>query len=494
MMKKLLAILLALTMLLSVSAVFAEGETTATAEPAVEATPVPDTLLVTVNGQEIRENDEQLQEYLAENLKQIDASNGDWVRVARMYAMSNKMVVIMLREKANANGPIDEEALTQTAKEEWAGIVQQLMENMFGITADSSEEDKTAARADALSYLEANYGYTEDSYVQEVVKGQPLNDAYTALLEEMKASQPDLAATDEDIQKHYEEIVADEMESVGNEIPAYEFYQRYQGYQFHYVPEGYRGIIHILLKVDEELITKWQDLAARYEESLIGQDETESTGDAEATEAPAETQEPVTAEMVEAARQAILDSQKATLDEIKAKLDAGTSFEDLIAEYGSDPGMSDENNLKNGYSVHPDSITYDTDFTQAAAALEKVGDISDPVVSKLGIHILKYLRDVPAGALEMSDEEKESLRAEIEDERLQLAFSEYYDAWVAAADVVWTAEGESWKYDQTFINEVQYGTYAEGEAVESGEEAPEAEPAAETAAEPAADTEATPAP
>ena len=246
--------------------------------------------------------------------------------------------------------------------------------------------------------------------------------------------------------------------------------------------------------MDEELITKWQDLAARYEESLIGQDETESTGDAEATEAPAETQEPVTAEMVEAARQAILDSQKATLDEIKAKLESGTSFEDLIAEYGSDPGMSDENNLKNGYSVHPDSITYDTDFTQAAAALEKVGDISDPVVSQLGIHILKYLRDVPAGALEMSDEEKETLRAEIEDERLQLAFSEYYDAWIAAADVVWTAEGESWKYDQNFINEVQYGTYAEGEAVESGEEASETEPAAETAAEPAADAEATPAP
>lgn len=493
MMKKLLAILLALAMLLSVSAVFAEGETTATAEPAVEATPVPDTLLVTVNGQEIRENDEQLQEYLAENLKQIDASNGDLVRVARMYAMSNKMVVIMLREKANANGPIDEEALTQTAKEEWVGIVQQLMEGMFGITADSSEEDKTAARADALSYLEAN-GYTEDSYVQEVVKGQPLNDAYTALLEEMKASQPDLAATDEDIQKHYEEIVADEMESVGNEIPAYEFYQRYQGYQFHYVPEGYRGIIHILLNVDQELLNNWADLTARYEESQIAPEEVETTGDAETTEAPAETQEPVTAEMVEAARQAILDSQKAVLDEIKAKLDAGTSFEDLIAEYGTDPGMQDENNLKNGYSVHADSIRYDPNFTNAAAALEKIGDVSDPVVSQHGIHLLKYLRDVPAGALEMSDEEKETLRAEIEDERLQLAFSEYFDAWVAAADVVWTAEGESWKYDQTFINEVQYGTYAEGEAVESGEEAPEAEPAAETAAEPAADTEATPAP
>ena len=494
MMKKLLALLLALAMLLSVSAVFAEGETTAAAEPAVEATPVPDTLLVTVNGQEIRENDEQLQEYLANLLEQIDTSNGDMLRVAQMYAMSYLMQEIMLREKANASGPIDEEALAKTAKEEWAGIVDQFMEGLYGITAESSEEDKTAARADALSYLEANYGYTEDSYVQEVVKGQPLNDAYTALLEEMKASQPDLAATDEDIQKLYEETVAEEMESVGNEASTYEFYQNYYGYQFHYVPEGYRGIIHILLKVDEELITKWQDLAARYEESLIGQDETESTGDAEATEAPAETQEPVTAEMVEAARQAILDSQKAVLDEIKAKLDAGAAFEDLIAEYGTDPGMKDENNLKNGYSVHPDSIAFDADFTQTAAALEKVGDVSEPVVSQLGIHILKYLRDVPAGAMEMSDEEKESLRAEIEDERLQLAFSEYYDAWVAAAEVVWTAEGESWKYDQTFINEVQYGTYAEGEAVESGEEAPEAEPAAEAAAEPAADTEATPAP
>ena len=56
---------------------------------------------------------------------------------------------------------------------------------------------------------------------------------------------------------------------------------------------------------------------------------------------------------------------------------------------------------------------------------------------------------------------------------------------------MWTAEGESWKYDQDFIDKVQAGAFEEDE---SGEEAPEAEPAAETASEPAADTEATPAP
>jgi len=469
MMKKLLAILLALAMMLSMTAVFAEGEATETTETAAEAAPVSDTLLVTVNGQEIRENDERLQEYLSSLLEQVDTSNGDMERVARMYAMSYMMQEIMLREKASANGPVDEEALTKTAKEEWAGIVEQFMEGLYGITAESSEEDKTAARADALNYLETNYGYTEDSYVQEVVEGQPLNDAYAALLEELKASRTDLAASDEDIQKLYDETVAEEIESIGNEASTYEFYQNYYGYQFHYVPEGYRGIIHILLKVDEELLNNWQDLAARYEESLTATEETESTGSAEATEAPAETPEPVTAEMVEAARQAILDSQKTAIDQIKAKLEAGTSFEDLIAEYGTDPGMQDENNLKNGYSVHPDSITYDTDFTQAAATLEKVGDVSEPVVSQFGIHILKYLRDVPAGALEMSSEEKEDLRAEIEEERLQLAFSEYFDSWVASADVVWTAEGESWKYDQNFINDVQYGTYEQGETAATGE-------------------------
>ena len=469
MMKKLLAILLALAMMLSMTAVFAEGEATETTETAAEAAPVSDTLLVTVNGQEIRENDERLQEYLSSLLEQVDTSNGDMERVARMYAMSYMMQEIMLREKASANGPVDEEALTKTAKEEWAGIVEQFMEGLYGITAESSEEDKTAARADALNYLETNYGYTEDSYVQEVVEGQPLNDAYAALLEELKASRTDLAASDEDIQKLYDETVAEEMESIGNEASTYEFYQNYYGYQFHYVPEGYRGIIHILLKVDEELLNNWQDLAARYEESLTATEETESTGSAEATEATAETPEPVTAEMVEAARQAILDSQKTAIDQIKAKLEAGTSFEDLIAEYGTDPGMQDENNLKNGYSVHPDSITYDTDFTQAAATLEKVGDVSEPVVSQFGIHILKYLRDVPAGALEMSSEEKEDLRAEIEEERLQLAFSEYFDSWVASADVVWTAEGESWKYDQNFINDVQYGTYEQGETAATGE-------------------------
>ena len=156
------------------------------------------------------------------------------------------------------------------------------------------------------------------------------------------------------------------MEYIGNDAGMYEMYQNYYGYTFHYIPEGYRGVTHILLKVDQELLDNWTNRSARLEES---HEETESTGE---SEEPAETEEPVTEEMVEAARQAILDSQKETLDTINAKLESGVSFADLIAEYGTDPGMQDENNLKNGYSIHPDSIIYDANFTKAAAALENI--------------------------------------------------------------------------------------------------------------------------
>ena len=449
MMKRLFAILLSLAMLLSVTAVFAEGD----AEAAV-----PDTLLLTVNGQEIRENNEKLQHYLSELLSGSEETDELFMHVARMFAMNYTLQEIMLLERATANGPVDEEALRQQAETNWNNSVEQIMANLSGITEDSSEEDRIAARADALSYIESNYGYTEESFVAEMVQNMPLNTAYTDILNELKTTRTDLTATEEDILAAYNDVVKEEMESVGNDIQMYEFYQQYYGYTFHYVPEGYRGILHILLKVDQELLDQWTDLSARLEEA---QNASEVTGDAEPTEAPAETEEPVTEEMVEAARQAILDSQKETIDTIKARLADGESFESLIAEFGTDPGMQNEDYLKNGYTVHPDSVQYDTNFTKAAAALEKVGDISDPVISSFGIHILYYLRDVPAGPMEITEEERAQLQSDIEEENLNLAFSEYFDAWVAGEGLVWTEEGEGWKFDQTV-----YDQYLNSEAEE----------------------------
>ena len=114
--------------------------------------------------------------------------------------------------------------------------------------------------------------------------------------------------------------------------------------------------------------------------------------------------------------------------------------------------MQSPDNLKNGYPVHAESVIYDPVFTQAAASLGKVGDISDPVVSSFGIHILYYLRDLPAGPEELDEQTRAQLKAEIENERVNLALSELLDQWQSEADLVWTAEGEAWQYDAAMLD------------------------------------------
>ena len=132
-------------------------------------------------------------------------------------------------------------------------------------------------------------------------------------------------------------------------------------------------------------------------------------------------------------------------NEIKARLDAGASFDDLIKEYGTDSGMEDDATRSAGYPVHSDSIIYDETFKNTAMALEKVGDISDPVVTQFGVHILNYLRDIPGGPMELTEDMKkafgETILTNLQNEALQNAAQQ----WLAECEIVYTEAGESWK-------------------------------------------------
>ena len=54
------------------------------------------------------------------------------------------------------------------------------------------------------------------------------------------------------------------------------------------------------------------------------------------------------------------------IDAIYTALEQGESFQNLIAAYGTDPGMKDEATLAAGYKVHKDSMMYDSAFTEGA--------------------------------------------------------------------------------------------------------------------------------
>lgn len=466
MMKKLIAVLTALMMLISAAAL-------------AEESAAEDPVLVTVNGQELRESSEEFQVWQDYLISQAGDEAEGYMSLIQQYALDYAIrYTAMIQKLDEAGKGVTEEELNADAegiREEWNSIVEQYMTNLYGVAADASDEDKAAAKADALAYILENYGYTEESYVQEVMMYSRLN-TYYSRGEEIAAE--GIEVTDQEVEDYFKTIVEEDeaylMDMVqpmeGEEkteeqiredlVQAYEFYTNYYGYDFNFRPEGYRGITHILLNVDQELLDKWQELTAKLEEQ---NDETEPTDGEAETETETEPEEPVTAEMVEAARQAILDSVKETVAEISRKLAEGAVFEDLIMEYGKDPGMTDDTTRAEGYTVHPYSIVFDQDFTRGVAALQNVGDISDPVVSQFGVHILHYLRDIPGGAVELTDALKEELRETLLSEKVGAAYNDLQDKWIAESEIIWTEAGESFKIDEEALA-------AEGTDTEAAEE------------------------
>ena len=458
-MKKLIALMMAMCLAMLSCAALAETAADADTETAEAAEPQ---LLVTVNGTEIYDNNEDLQYWISYYMYTLsssgyDTENPDLLSDVNKYSLFNAMNFVVLRQKAAELGldniSAEEQAdMEAEAHDSWASILESYETNYSGITEESSEEDRIAARADALAALEG-MGYTEDSYVKEMMDNSITNLLIGRVQEYASAS---LEVTDEEVVNYFNELVQEDEEAYANDISNYEFMTQMYGQDSYFTPEGYRGIIHILLKVDQELIDAWKDLAARLEEQMNHEDEepteTEETATAdETTEAestPEPTAEPVTQEMVDAAKQAILDSVSETLDEIMTKYHEGTSFEDLIKEYGTDPGMQDEATLAEGYHVHKDSTVFDSDFVKSAMALEKAGDISEPTVSQFGVHILQYLKDIPGGAKELTDELKEELREALMGEKESEAFNTLLDKWMAEADIQYTEAGEAWKLDE----------------------------------------------
>ena len=458
MMKRLLSILLALALMLGCAASFAE---------VVEESPV---LLVTVNGTDLTNQTDDLTYWISYYLYQIQASGqevtDELLTLVNQYSLENAIAFTLIRQKAAEMGlgqftAEEEEEMTATAREYWEEDLAYVM-SMNGITEESTEEEKAAARINAMAEMEAE-GYTEESYIAGIVENAKRNTLYSRVMESLTK---DVAVTEEDIQTYFDGLVAEDQATYEGNIMSYELNTKYYGQESYYVPEGYRAVNHILLKVDDELLTAWQDLAARLEEqqeaeaaeataeeAAATEEAAEGTAEeapateeaAEGTEAEAEPEEPVTQEMVDAAKQAILDSAEATVAEIYQKLQDGVPFEDLIAEYGEDPGMSTAESRAEGYPVHAESFIYDPAFQEAAMALEKVGDVSEPVLGSYGIHIIHYLKDVPAGAVELTDEMKAEIQEELMAEKEAEIFNEVMTQWRNEAEVVYTLDGEAWK-------------------------------------------------
>ena len=304
------------------------AETEAPAEEAAaEPTAEPPVLLATVNGEEIWSNNSGLTAAYDNYIQTassygMDTTSEEVLSLLRGYSMQYAIQYSLIFQKAKELGldtVTDEQkaSLEAEVRTAWADVVDSYATQVGGLTETSTEDEKAAARADALAFIQTTYGYDEERFVTESMATGTEN----LIVDNVKKyALGGKTVTDEDVQKYFDDLVKEDQEAYENDVSMFEFYTQYYGQSSYYTPEGYRGIIHILLPVDEQLMTTWSDLNARFEEQKY-KAEQEATGatpsdieDITATDTPdpaaepTPTPEPVTEEMVQAAKQAIMDS------------------------------------------------------------------------------------------------------------------------------------------------------------------------------------------
>lgn len=328
------------------------------------------------------------------------------------YYIQEQVILAKISELGLDQFTDDEKAALQAeAQKQWDELLDSYVS--YYLTEDS-EEARAQLRLDAAKYMEEAMGVNLEIITQYTMS----NDSYERLIEGLFAQQG-IAVTDQDIAALFNETVAQHKEMYEDQIAMYELFKAY-GQDIWYQPSGYRGVLHILLPVDEALLDAYQNAQNTYEESMS--DSADASGDSAAL-----------LQAAQAARQAVLDSQKTTLDDIYARLAKGESFESLIERYGQDDGMKEEAALKNGYEVHTESAAMGWDPAFIAGAfsekMQKPGDVSDPVVSSFGIHVIYYLRDVPSGAVEMTEGIKEEIKEYLESNQKNQLIDQAIQTW-----------------------------------------------------------------
>ena len=266
--------------------------------------------------------------------------------------------------------------------------------------------------------------------------------------------------TDEELQAAYDERVAEQQESY-TDGRSFESAMTGEDEIVCWMPDGYRTVKHILVIPSDDVMNAYSDAVSALSTAQSDLDslneELEAANDAgEADEEAAEdarTPEEIQADIeaaeaaladcqadVEAAAQACLDDVKDTTDEIYSRLEEGESFEDLIDEYGEDPGMQNEPTMSRGYYVSSESVQWEPNFRDAAMALNQVGDYTEePVISGSGVHIIQYTGDVAGGEVDL-DVVRDALYDEALETRKDEHVTETIDAWVEEANPTYDAE------------------------------------------------------
>ena len=391
----------------------AEAVTEAPTEaPTAEPQPISEKpgMLATINGVDVP-IDEALAEYTYYEQMYIMYGYADELEQLKQEVADYYIELEMIYAQFDALGmQADMEAVKATAQERYQSAAQ---------SYTTYVTDKTLTDEEKLKAAEALLA--EDGYDPAYFEKAAYNEArLTAVIEHYSK---DVSVTEEDVKAYYDELVASDKALYEGNIAYYEQANSY-GERVLYVPEGFRRVKHILVVLSDEDQSALSTLTTKLK-SLKASKNAENADVEALNQSIAE---------VEAEINAIYATIEPRVQEIMGKLAAGEDFIALMEEYGEDPGMKSEPYASEGYLVHADSAQWVTEFRNGAVALEKIGDISQPIRTSYGLHIIRYEGDVQAGAVDY-ETVRDQLADEVEGKLMDEYIGSLLDQWRAEAEI-----------------------------------------------------------
>ncbi len=445
----LLALMLALTLVLT-------GCTLIQKDPKVDAaTEILRLGDAVITKGEIQEQVQDYQDYMSQIYSMYGYSYD--ATSAESIAAAQEEIINSYKQQLVSEAKIAELGLDQLTDEEEAKV----------------KEDAESTYQSNLDYIiSSNYADSEmsDEEKTEAAKAE-LEKAGTTLDDAMKTAKEsllsdklrqeiikDVAVSDEEIQKDYEDRVASAKETYENNTASWTTAAN-NGTTLYYTPAGVRFVKQILVKFldeDQTKINEANDRATQAQSDVDAADakisaaqetiETEGVTDedkaaAETDKTAAEAEKAAAQESLEAARKEAADALEtafanidASADEILQELEVGADWDTLMADKGQDPGMQSGITAERGYAVSADMTSFDSAFVEAAMALEKIGDVSGKVRGdSYGYYIIRYVGDAVEGAISL-DEVKDTIQSSLLSTKQNDTYENTIQSWVDAAD------------------------------------------------------------
>lgn len=313
------------------------------------------------------------------------------------YKAAEKLIA--MRAKAQGLDQLTDEDMAQINAQ-----AQQIFDGQveyYSAFVTEPEMTKEQIRAAAEKYMKDEEGITLQGIVDEIKADWPTEKYYKEMVK-------DVTVTEEEVQQYYQEQLAAQKEIYAQYPEEFE-YDHTDGELILYRLDGYRAVRDLLIPFESE-----EDEAKAV--ALMDQiSQLDPEADAQRIQA------------LEAELNPLYAPLEAKAKEITDKLQAGESFMSLVDQYGKDEMMESEPVRSEGYYINDNSFLFSVEFIQGSMILEKPGQVSSPLRSPSGLHLVEYLSDVTPGDVPL-----EEVREPIEARALEARQRAYYDEQTAA--------------------------------------------------------------